>query len=1145
MKHFKQLVVLCLLVFTFTFMSSVANAQVLSVPECTQEYDQWCWAGSSWSVLQYYGNNYMQCEIAEYTRTHSTFHDFGSVDCCLPSSTSGWACNYWNYNYDPDPGSIKMILIDMPTYISNPSIDNYGVARMLTESEVATEIAAGRPFVIRICCGGHFVVGMGYQDGNLYYMDPWYGEGYGFGPYGSNVNGRDWTHTNIITLDPVLCFKPANPVATNITETAATISWDAVDLADSYDYRYKKTADSTWITGNTTATSQVLSNLSPATEYEFQLSTNCPGESSGYTASEIFNTDGCDTPTGLNASNIGENTATISWAAVPEGTDYDLSYKMKSASVWTTTNTTNTQANLTGLNKATDYEYKVRTVCSGIGNSAYTVTEIFRTGGEPDYCASSGGPGSYLDRVQVGNLDNSSGAGDYSDFTGNPIALDVGSNSYTLHTGSGTNYFMLWIDYNGDGEFTTDERLVSYGLHYQTSGTITIPDISVTTRMRVSVKANSSQSGPCDTFSSGEVEDYTVIIGSGPPTCNIPTGLQASNVQETSTTLYWTAVSGAASYDVRYKKTADSTWTTQNVTATSLDLTNLTAATQYEFQVMTNCSSGSSAYSSSETFTTASTVTCDVPVNLSSSNITATSATLSWDAVSGASSYDINYKPTAGSTWTSTSSTTNTKDISGLSADTQYEFQVRTVCASGTSAYSSSSIFTTLSLPTSGVQLLGSWVEGLSHAAETGGNRCLVFTVHTEDNDADMNVTAVTYGGQAMTKVTDVNEGTGYRSYSAVFVLDEVGIAAAGSGDFAVTWAETSYRAPSYASAFYANVDQNYPVGDTATNGNTSSTVSTSVLTTNNDDMVLVVGACGNTGTYTVNNGFTEALELSPESGDGVVGYKEASGADETPSLTHSNVNRQVIIGLVIQAPGGNPPDSDPPAPDPMTWASVPTATGSSSISMTATTATDVSGVEYYFECLTTGGHDSGWQDSATYEDTGLAASTQYTYHVKARDKSVNQNETAYSTSLSATTDAGSSSQYCDSYGQDDATYIDYVEFGSFTNSSGSAGYTDFTNLTVNMTAGGTVNFRVEKGDTNTSHFKGWIDYNNDGDFDDAGEEVFSLGLYNNYCYGWFTVPSGLDVTTRMRISVKRNSSQGPCDVFSYGEVEDYTVRIQ
>jgi len=87
-----------------------------------------------------------------------------------------------------------------------------------------------------------------------------------------------------------------------------------------------------------------------------------------------------------------------------------------------------------------------------------------------------------------------------------------------------------------------------------------------------------------------------------------------------------------------------------------------------------------------------------------------------------------------------------------------------------------------------------------------------------------------------------------------------------------------------------------------------------------------------------------------------------------------------------------------------MTWAAVPHATGDSSVSMTGSTASDASGVEYYFACTAGGGNDSGWRGSSTYEDTGLSASTQYTYRVQARDKSPNQNVTGFSSEESATT---------------------------------------------------------------------------------------------------------------------------------------------
>ena len=74
---------------------------------------------------------------------------------------------------------------------------------------------------------------------------------------------------------------------------------------------------------------------------------------------------------------------------------------------------------------------------------------------------------------------------------------------------------------------------------------------------------------------------------------------------------------------------------------------------------------------------------------------------------------------------------------------------------------------------------------------------------------------------------------------------------------------------------------------------------------------------------------------------------------------------------------------------------------------MAATTASDPSGVEYYFEETSgnPGGTDSGWQDSVNYTDSGLNAGTEYSYRVKARDKSADQKETSWSSTSTATTD--------------------------------------------------------------------------------------------------------------------------------------------
>ena len=74
-----------------------------------------------------------------------------------------------------------------------------------------------------------------------------------------------------------------------------------------------------------------------------------------------------------------------------------------------------------------------------------------------------------------------------------------------------------------------------------------------------------------------------------------------------------------------------------------------------------------------------------------------------------------------------------------------------------------------------------------------------------------------------------------------------------------------------------------------------------------------------------------------------------------------------------------------------------------------------------------------------------------------------------------------------------------------------------------------------------------WIDYNNDGDFTDAGELVWSKAASTNTPNsGTFTVPSGTSETsTRMRVSMKYNGVPTSCETFTYGEVEDYTVNLE
>ena len=89
---------------------------------------------------------------------------------------------------------------------------------------------------------------------------------------------------------------------------------------------------------------------------------------------------------------------------------------------------------------------------------------------------------------------------------------------------------------------------------------------------------------------------------------------------------------------------------------------------------------------------------CNAPSGLSATNITQTSATLNWGAVSGAVTYTVDWKKTSDASWTTVTGITGTTyNLNGLVAGTQYDFRVKTECADGSSSYSSTSQFTTTS----------------------------------------------------------------------------------------------------------------------------------------------------------------------------------------------------------------------------------------------------------------------------------------------------------------------------------------------------------------------------------------------------------------------------------------------------------------
>ena len=332
--------------------------------------------------------------------------------------------------------------------------------------------------------------------------------------------------------------------------------------------------------------------------------------------SSVADTEAPSTPTSLTASGVTSSSVDLNWNAATDNvavTAYDV---YQGNTVIATVNGTNYA--VTGLSASTAYSFRVRAKDAAGNVSGYSNTVNVTTSVQGiTYCdsASSNTNDEYISRVQLNTINNASGAQFYSDFTSISTTLEQGT-GYTITvtpTWTGTVFaegYAVWIDYNKDGDFLDSGELVwskAASTDTPNSGTFTVPSETTigATRMRVSMKYNGIPT-PCEAFTYGEVEDYTVNLTAASADTQAPTNptnLTASNIGDTTVTLNWNASSdniGVTEYDV-YQGTA----ILGSVTGTSANVTGLTEATTYSFRVRAKDAAGNiSGYSNTRTITT-------------------------------------------------------------------------------------------------------------------------------------------------------------------------------------------------------------------------------------------------------------------------------------------------------------------------------------------------------------------------------------------------------------------------------------------------------------------------------------------------------------------------------------------------------------
>lgn len=187
--------------------------------------------------------------------------------------------------------------------------------------------------------------------------------------------------------------------------------------------------------------------------------------------------------------------------------------------------------------------------------------------------------------------------------------------------------------------------------------------------------------------------------------------------------------------------------------------------------------------------------------------------------------------------------------------------------------------------------------------------------------------------------------------------------------------------------------------------------------------------------------------------------------------------------------------------------------------------------------------------NNAFYVLSGLSPVTTYQYQVGVKCgatwKKYSKTKTFKTLSNTPPTN------YCASNGTNQSyEYIDNVTIGAINNTSGSnAGYGDYTNLSTVVNSNGTYAISVglfKASTTDIEYVNAWIDYNRDGDFDDAGELAFSANGTQNVFTGNILTPALANFgQTRMRVSMQFGSAPPTCGTYTWGEVEDYIIDMQ
>ena len=471
------------------------------------------------------------------------------------------------------------------------------------------------------------------------YADTTVGEGAAYSYRVQAVNTAGHSATSNAPSVTIIPAAPSGLTATASSGTQINLVWTDNSTGETGTLIERSAnGGSTWSQVTTTAANAVTyhdTGLTPGTSYSYRISAINAGGASTYATAAGLTAPAA--PGNVVAAAVSVSEVDVHWSPVSSATSY-LVERSLDGTTWTQFGTvTTTSYTDLSLAEGTPYQYRVTAINGGGSSIASSISSATTLPAAPTSALAAGI---------------------------SPTRIDV----TWSNASQGANGFVLQRTNNGGDTWTT--------LASPTASQVSYSDTNVLEATTYAYRVKAVNAGGTSNY------DNTAPVTTIPVA---PTSLTATPVNSTTVQIAWTNNSLRATNVVLQRSIDGENFTTLNTaSASSQAYTDTTAlpATLYWYRTFATSAGGTSDYSNAAQVTTQPAS----PQNAAANPVSATVVNLTWDAVAGATGYNIlrstdsvNFSPLHASSVASYSDTTA---IEG----TEYWYQVTASNDSGASA---------------------------------------------------------------------------------------------------------------------------------------------------------------------------------------------------------------------------------------------------------------------------------------------------------------------------------------------------------------------------------------------------------------------------------------------------------------------------